>query len=61
MHDGGVHEPLGAGVGFGGGGPEADLKAGGAGDQCAEEVEYAGETHDGGEKADGDRGRWRKE
>ncbi len=53
MHDGDVHQPLGAGVGFGGGGPEANLDGGGAGDQRAEEIEHAGEAHYGGEQADG--------
>src|SRR6266481_479693 len=57
MEDGGVHEPLGAGVGFGVGGPEADLDEAGAGDQCAEEIEDAGKAHDGGQQADGNESR----
>src|SRR5258708_6895316 len=57
VEDGSVHEPLGAGVGFGVGGPEAYLDEAGAGDERAEEIEDAGKAHDGGQQADGNESR----
>src|SRR6516165_194853 len=55
VEDGGVHEPLGASVGLGGGGPQTDLNQSGAGDESAEKVEHAGKTHDRGQQADGNK------
>ena len=55
VQHGGVHEPLGAGVGLGAGSPEANLDKAGAGDESAKEIEDSGKAHDRGEQADGDK------
>src|SRR6516165_3153218 len=46
-----MHEPLGARVRLGVSGPEADLEERGASEEGAEEIEDAGEAHDGREEA----------
>ena len=42
-----MHEPLGASVGLGTGGPQANLNESGAGNERTEEIEHSGKAHDG--------------